>query len=78
MTWQVNIIKNLGSNTVWCFPYNIPVPSQPPYPGFEVLENWLASNFDCSYQRLYNEGNPVLEVVFSREEDLFLFVLKKT
>lgn len=78
MTWQVNIIKNLGSNTVWCFPYNIPVPNQPPYPGFEVLENWLDENFNCFHRRLYNQGNPVLEVVFASKEDLFLFMLKKT
>ena len=76
--WQVNIVKQPGPETLWCFPYNIPVPAYPPYPGFEVLEKWLDDNFTCSYERLYNNGNAVLEVIFYNQEDLFLFLLKKT
>ena len=76
--WQITIIKNLSPKILWCFPYNTPTPAYPPYPGFEVLEKWLDDNFTCSYERLYNNGRPVLEVIFSSQEDLFLFLLKKT
>lgn len=74
-SWSVEIRKVLDSKTVWCFPYNNPV-QFPPYPGFNVLENFLDKYYkDIIYERLYNDGSPVLAVTFGSEHDAFCFIL---
>lgn len=74
-TWAIEI-RRAKEKTVWAFPYNLPTGSMPPYPGFEVLEQWLEIfGPDCQYQRLYNEGNPVLEITFNKPEECFMFIL---
>jgi len=60
-----------------CFPYNIPVPSYPPYPGFQVLETWLKYNYpNTTYQVNYNDGNPRMEIKFQDDKDAMLFKLR--
>ena len=73
--WAVEIVKCEG-RIVWAWPYNVPTPALPPYPGFEILERWLEEYYpDSSVERLYNGGSPVLEIKFGSLEDAFMFVL---
>lgn len=90
MTWLVEIRRMWHDKEVQrikahCFPYNVnprfSYPTslyEPPYPGFEVLEKWLDDNaLDIGHERLYNQGNPVLELTFPDCETAFWFALEK-
>lgn len=77
----VNVIyytKKFKDGTIfWCFPHNIP-PYTRPYPGVEVLELWLDSNFSprrCQYLRSYDDGRTLLEVRLVNKQDAFMFSL---
>lgn len=73
--WAIELLY-AKDNIVLAFPYFLPVGSKPPFPGFTVLEEWLEIfGPDCQYQRIYNEGNPVLEITFKDPEDCFMFIL---
>lgn len=75
-TWAVDIRK-AKDNVVWAFPYYLPKGTMPPYPGFQVLEEWLQLFYpNCQYQRLYNNGNSVLKIIFDQPEDCFIFVME--
>lgn len=74
--WAIDI-RYAKNNIVWAFPFCIPEPQYPPYPGFDVLEGWLYENcIDYQTNRLYNNGNPVLEIRFKTEQDAMMFVLR--
>lgn len=81
--WQVEIRQvwqddNTQEWKALCFAYNVPTPAYPPFPGHEVLEDWLDENpIAKSYQRLYNDGKSALEVTFVDGQALFFFMLCK-
>jgi hypothetical protein len=73
--WAVDI-KNAQAKTVLAFPYYLPRGTMPPYPGFEVLEQWLDMfGPECQYQRQLVNGTSALEITFADPEDCFMFVL---
>ena len=82
MKWAIDIRKfwqeqSTGNWKAQCFAYNMPKPAHPPYPGHKVIEEWLDSHKMCQYyERLYNEGNPVLEITFNNRRDALLFLLR--
>lgn len=82
LDWAVAVLRLIDDRTVCIFPYNIPFPSSPPYPGFKPVEDWLSEQFpDCITEVMYMEampeGGPVLKVCFQNSVDLVTFILKK-
>lgn len=60
-----------------CFAYNVPVPAYPPYPGHQVLEEWLDENdLARSHERQYNDGESVLEITFHDGMAAMMFALR--
>lgn len=73
--WSPTIRKFVDRKTVWAFAENM-APFNRPYPGHEYLEEWLLANCPgASYKRLYNDGNPVLEIQFADEQQALWFTL---
>lgn len=73
--WSPTIRKFIDTKTLWCYAENI-APFKRPYPGFEYLEEWLLVNcLGATYERLYNDGSPVLQVRFADEQQAFWFTL---
>jgi len=74
--WAIDI-RHAKNNVVWAFPYHVPEPSYPPFPGFDVLEGYLHEHYvGYSTNRLYNNGSPVLEIKFATEQEAMMFVLR--
>jgi hypothetical protein len=81
-SWLVKIVKSWRLGNLWicdCFPYNVPTPAYPPYPGFEVLKIWLNLNcptaaYEVKYKNL-DSLSAVLEVTFNDPEEAMMFRL---
>ncbi len=82
-SWSVKIVKSWRLDDLWmcdCFPYNVPTPAYPPYPGFDVLKIWLDTNCpSMTYEVKYKNTeslSAVLEVAFVDEEEAMMFILR--